>query len=187
MRLKPLVFFTLVGLLAAYAIYRQSLTPDATLIGSAAPDFELIDGDGNSVSLADYKGNLVFLNFWATWCEPCVVEMPDMMALNERFRGRPFKMLAISIDTSWEAVRKFYGEHELDIPTALDPGRQVYMRYKALGVPETFFIDGNGNVIRKFISYRRWMSPQFLSEIEQLVAAHERGEFSAGPTNQSGD
>lgn len=187
MRLKPFVFFALVGLLAGYAIYRESVAPSATLVGSVAPDFELTDQDGQTVRLSDYAGNLVFLNFWATWCEPCIVEMPDMMALNETFKGRPFKMLAVSIDTNWEAVREFYEEHGLDIPTALDPGRQVYMRYKALGVPETFFIDGNGNIVQKFISYRRWMSPQFLTEIEELVVRHEDGTVSESNSNRSGD
>jgi len=187
MRLKPFMFFTLVGLLAGYAIYRESVAPDATLIGSVAPEFELLDQDGQTVRLSDYAGNLVFLNFWATWCEPCVVEMPDMMALNETFKSRPFKMLAISIDTNWEDVREFYAEHELDIPTALDPGRQVYLKYRALGVPETFFIDGNGNIVQKFISYRRWMSPQFLTEIEELVAQHENGTISEAASSRTGD
>ena len=187
MRLKPFVFFSLVGLLAGYAIYRESVAPDPTLIGSVAPEFELTDQDGQTVRLSDYAGNLVFLNFWATWCEPCIVEMPDMMALNETFEGRPFKMLAISIDTNWEDVREFYEEHGLDIPTALDPGRQVYLKYRALGVPETFFIDGNGIIIQKFISYRRWMSPQFLNEIEELVTRHENGTLSEAISSRTGD
>ncbi len=187
MRLKPFVFFALVGLLAGYAIYRESVAPDPTLIGSVAPDFELLDENGQTVRLSDYRGNLVFLNFWATWCEPCVIEMPDMMALNEKFRDRPFKMLAVSIDTSWEAVHEFYEEHGLDIPTALDPGRQVYTKYRALGVPETFFIDGNGNIVQKFISYRRWMSPQFLTEIEELVSRHENGTLPPTTSSQLGD
>ena len=187
MRLKPFVFFSLVGLLAAYAIYRESIAPDPTLIGSVAPEFELADQNGETVRLGDFAGNLVFLNFWATWCEPCIVEMPDMMALNQHFEGRPFKMLAVSIDTNWEDVQEFYEEHDLDIPTVLDPGRQVYLRYRALGVPETFFIDGNGHIVQKFISYRRWMTPQFLNEIEELVARHENGSFSEVTTRQIGD
>ena len=185
MRLKPFVFFTLVGLLAVFAIYRQSLAPDATLIGSQAPDFELKNRNGEVVRLSDYEGNLVFLNFWATWCLPCVDEMPDMMQLQERFEGRPFKILTVSVDTSWEAVDDFYEEHNLDFLTLLDPGRQIADRYKLTGQPETFLIDGDGTVRNKFFGDPRWLRPERLAELESLVSEQEAGALSQ--TGRVGD
>jgi peroxiredoxin len=185
MRLKPLVFFTLVGLLAAYAIYHQSLAPDATLIGSPAPEFELADQNGEMVSLSDFSGSLVFLNFWATWCEPCVTEMPDMMKLQEQFKGRPFQILAISLDTNWEDVESFYEDLDLDFVTMLDPGRQLASKYRLLGQPETFLIDGNGIIRRKFLGDPRWMRPQLMAELESLLQEHEAGSLST--TESAGD
>jgi peroxiredoxin len=77
------------------------------------------------IKLSDYRGKLVFLNFWATWCLPCVEEMPEMETLKNTFKDRKFQMLAVSVDTDWDVVKKFYKEHNLTIPAGLDPGHQI--------------------------------------------------------------
>jgi peroxiredoxin len=177
MRLKPLIFFTVVGSLAALLIYQEYQGPGPTLEGSPAPAFELSDENGAMVSLEDSRGKLVFLNFWATWCAPCVDEIPDMMALDRRFEGRPFQMLAVSVDTEWSKVHQFYRQHGFDLPTLLDPGRQVAGDYRVFGFPETFLIDGNGVVVRKFIGPRPWTDPQVVAGIEALVRAEEERMF----------
>ena len=185
MRLKPVIFFTVVGFLAALMISQEYQGPGPTLEGYPAPPFELADENGTVLSLEDYRGKLLFLNFWATWCLPCIDEMPDMMALQSQYEGRPFEMLAISVDVNWELVQNFYAEHGLDLPTRLDPGRQTYEDYKILGIPETFLIDGNGIIARKYIGSYPWTQPPYVSEIENLVRAEEQRMF--GINSQAGD
>ena len=127
MRVKPLVFFTIVGLVAGFLIYReQTANPGgAVAIGATGPDFTLKDKDGKEVKLSDYRGKLVFLNFWATYCVPCIDEMPSMHTLNQRFKDRPFQMLAVSVDTNWKAIDAFYQKYGIDVPTVLDPGKRA--------------------------------------------------------------
>jgi len=182
MRAKPFIFFTLAGLLAAFAIYRQSIAPPSTLIGAAAPEFELADENGELIRLGDYAGQLVFLNFWATWCPPCVTEMPDMMEIQERFEGRPFRILTVSLDTNWEDVEAFYERLDLDFVTMLDPGRQLAGKYKLIGQPETFLIDGNGIIRNKFLGDPGWTRPQRVAELEALIREIETG---SGPQTQN--
>ena len=110
MQPKPILFFAVVGLLVVYTIANYSGGVGAP-IGSIAPDFELKDADGNLVKLSDYRGKLVFLNFWATWCEPCVWEMPLMMTLNDTLKDRGFEVLTVSVDTSWQPIRDFYDQY----------------------------------------------------------------------------
>ena len=168
MRVKPIFFFSLIGLLAAFAIYSSG--GGNLAIGSVAPDFELKDPDGKLVHLSDFRGKFVFLNFWATWCEPCVDEMPAMMTLNETLKDRDFQMLAVSVDTRWEAIEEFYAQYELDLPTLLDPAQAVSRgRYKATGFPETFLIDQNGHVRDIVIGPRLWADPQVIAQIEEMM------------------
>ena len=170
---KPLVFFSVVGLLASFVIYEQLQAPGPTLVGSVAPDFTLKDREGQEVALGDYRNQLVFLNFWATWCDGCVEEMPDMVELNRLFADRPFQMLAVSVDTSWEPIQELYNTYAIEVPTLLDPGQQVKRRYKVLALPETFLIDGQGNVVRKYIGWQRWTSPRLMAELEQHLRSAE--------------
>jgi peroxiredoxin len=177
MRLKPLIYFSVVAFLAGLMIYREQQGPALTLEGAPAPAFELEDENGETVSLSDHRGKLVFLNFWATWCGPCVDEIPDMMALNAQFRDRPFQMLAISVNTDWTAVRDFYALHGFELPTLLDPGRQASSDYRAFAFPETFLIDGEGIVIRKYVGAVAWTHPRVVAEVEALVRAEEQRPF----------
>ncbi len=166
MRWKPAIFFAAVGLVAVAVILN---TEPPIGVGSQAPDFELKDGDGEIVRLSDFRGKLVFLNFWATWCKPCIEEMPDMMTMNKAFEGKPFQMLAVSADTQWSAVEDFYEKYELDLPTLHDPAQQIARgRYKVTGYPETFLIDGNGYIISKHW-VEAWSSPQWMSQMERLI------------------
>ena len=169
MQPKPILFFAVVGLLVVYTIANYSGGVGAP-IGSIAPDFELKDADGNLVKLSDYRGKLVFLNFWATWCEPCVWEMPLMMTLNDTLKDRGFEVLTVSVDTSWQPIEDFYDQYELNFPTLLDPAQAVSRgQYKVTGFPETFLIDENGHVLSHIIGPKRWDDPREMAEIEQYL------------------
>jgi len=142
--------------------------------GDAAPDFSLPTLKGNSARLADYKGKVVFLNFWATWCPPCRDEMPSMEALYKRLQGRAFEMLAVSIDTSGEdVVREFVTEFGLTFPVLLDPKNELSRLYGLTGVPETYIIDGDGVVALKIIGARDWMRKEWLDYFDQVPSASD--------------
>ena len=138
-----------------------------------APDFSLPDMAGKSQRLSDYRGKVVFLNFWATWCVPCVEEAPEMEKLNARLKDRKFQMLTVAIDTDWKPVNEFYAVHNLTLPVFLDPGQQIARGlYKITGVPETFLIDANGHVVRHTFG-EHWADPRIVSYIESLIRQQE--------------
>jgi peroxiredoxin len=182
MRVKPIIFFLVVGSIAGYFVYREVTRvgdPGVINIGQQAPDFAIKGEDGREVKLSEYRGKLVFLNFWATWCTPCVEEMPEMEVLKNTFKDRKFQMLAVSVDTNWEAVQKFYQEHNLTIPAFLDPGRQVSTVYKVFKFPETFLIDGNGYVI-KHTWVEHWANPRVMANVESLIQRQEARQQTSG-------
>lgn len=176
MRIKPLIFFVVVGSIAALFIYREASKtgqPGVISVGQQAPDFTIKDENGKQVKLSDFRGKLVFLNFWATWCAPCIEEMPEMDTLNQKFKDRKFQMMAVSVDNNWEVVKDFYNKHNLEIPTYLDPGQQIRNSYKVRGYPETFILDRNGSVLKYIIGPQRWSDPKMMATIEALIQAQE--------------
>jgi peroxiredoxin len=172
MRIKPILFFATVGLIAAVLIYRQGNSHEFG-VGKPAPEFAVKDSDGNTLKLSDLRGNLVFLNVWATDCAPCVQEMPDMEVMNHAFTERKFKMVTVSIDTDWKPVKEFFKEHRLTMPVYLDPGRDVYTAYQMTGTPETFIIDRDGVLLERHIGAERWASDSRLAAMEKLIQKQE--------------
>jgi peroxiredoxin len=128
-RLKPILFFLVVGALALFFVLRK---PPSTVVnvGDLAPDFAVKDETGKEVKLSDYRGHVVFLNFWYTTCEPCRQEMPDMELVNRVFKDRKFKMIPVSVDTNFDDVKRFYQDFKLTtMAMYLDPGKQVADKY----------------------------------------------------------
>ena len=114
--------------------------------GEAAKDFQLDSIDGRKIRLSDLKGKVVLLNFWATWCAPCIKEMPLLVRTYERYKDNGFEVLAVSVDDKTERykVPVFAREHKLTFPVLFDDGAQSL--YKVSSFPTTFFIDRQGNV-----------------------------------------
>src|ERR1041385_2158173 len=110
MRLKPILFFLIVGSLATYVVIHQIKQGDGggIRIGQIAADFSVHDATGKQINLTDYRGKLVFLNFWASWCEPCEKEMPDLDTLNKTLKNRKFQMVTVSVDANPDDAAKFY-------------------------------------------------------------------------------
>jgi peroxiredoxin len=123
-----------------------------------APNFTLKDYQGRDVSLESLRGNVVLLNFWATWCKTCVVEMPSMERLVDRYKGKPFKLLAVSVDDDWPSIRKFFA-NGTNLDVVLDTARAVPKQYGTEKFPETFLIDKDGTVRYYIVSDRDWTSP----------------------------
>lgn len=135
-----------------------------------APNFTFPDLNGNLISLSDFKGNVIIVNVWATWCPPCVYEMPSMEKLYQEFKGDDFEILAISIDTlGIKAVTPFMKKYKLTFPALIDTEGEIKTLYKATGIPESFIIDKEGILIKKIIGARNWASPQVFRFFRDLI------------------
>ena len=139
-------------------------------VGSPAPNFTFPDLTGKKVSLSDYKGRVVFLNIWATWCPPCVDEMPSMEKLYKKFKGDQFEILAVSIDGEGrKAVVPFMRRLNLTFPALLDRKGKIKNIYRVTGIPESFIIDKNGIIIKKIIGPLDWSKPEVSRFFEELL------------------
>jgi peroxiredoxin len=125
-----------------------------------APGFLLNDSDGKVVRLDDLRGKVVLLNFWATWCPPCRLEMPSLEALQRQLGPRGLAVLAVASRDNPGAVRSFFNEHRLSFPALLDPDAHAYGVYAVWSLPTTFVIDKQGYLVGKVVGHRDWSSEQ---------------------------
>jgi len=137
--------------------------------GKLAPDFTLNDLSGRPVQLSSLKGKVVLVNFWATWCPPCREEVPSLVKMNQAMQGKPFQLLAVSIDEKGkEAVAAFFAKSGTALPALLDTDGAVSRRYGTTGVPETFVIDTKGVIMKKVVGGLDWSAPEVLAALEDL-------------------
>ena len=149
---------------------------------SRAPDFNLRDANGGSASLSGYRGNLVLLNFWATWCGPCREEMPSMEQLSRYFGGQGLAVVAVNQKESAALVNKFMRSHGLSFTTPLDPDGRVAASYRVYGIPITYLIDANGQAIGLKSGSRDWASREIIEAFRKLIAEGGGGNV-AGAMN----
>ena len=169
MRLKPVLFIAGVALAVALVLHFNIGSRPLIRAGARAPAFNVATQDGKRVSLDDFKGSVVFLNFWRTDCVPCAEEMPDMEAVARRFQGRKFQMMPVSLDVDPGAVAEFYRSHGFTMPAYLDPGSRAAEKYQITGTPETFVISPEGVVIRYYFGPQKWASPGMLALFDKIV------------------
>jgi peroxiredoxin len=135
-----------------------------------APDFTLPGLNGGLISLSDFKGNVVLVNVWATWCPPCVHEMPSMEKLHQQFKDENFKILAVSIDLSGaKAVAPFMKKHNLTFEALIDPAGTIQIAYGVYGIPQSFIINKQGNIIKKIIGPIDWATPEIFRFLRDLI------------------
>lgn len=135
---------------------------------SEAPDFGLMSLDGRSVRLRDLRGKLVLLNFWATWCAPCLHEMPSMERLYQTFKATEFVLLAVSMDRQGAEVARPYADNlKLTFPILLDPASEVARQYGVRGLPTTYLIAPDGVLLGAVVGARDW----YRTEAKALLAA----------------
>ena len=155
-----IVIVLVVVAIAAFIIFGQKRKFEPVVAGSESIDFTLPDLSGKMKSLKDYRGKVVFLNFWATWCKPCEEEMPSMQALYQGFAGQPFEIVAVSVDKDGpEVVSSYAKKYGLTFTILHDRKGGVKETYKTTGVPETFIIDQNGVIAEKVWGPRDWSDP----------------------------
>ena len=135
-----------------------------------APEITVNSLNNLPLKLSALKGKVVLLNFWATWCPPCREEIPSMMKLNSAMAGKPFQMVAVSIDEGGKQdVESYLKESGHKLPVYLDPDGSASKLYGVTGVPESFIIDKQGVIVKKIIGGLAWDSPEVASFLEGLM------------------
>src|SRR5437773_1763325 len=180
--LIALVSFLIFGL-AFGVVWLQSSKYEPLTVGKVAPDFNLPDLGDKPVRLSDFRGKVVFLNFWATWCKPCREEMPSMEVLYKNFERDGLVVLAVSIDrvTTKKDIPPFVKSLSLTFPVLLDSWGQTDKRYKLMGVPETYIIDQQGVLREKIIGPRDWTILDNLQTLTGLLKAGVKSARAAPP------
>jgi len=136
-----------------------------------APVFVLEKLEGGDAGLAGYKGKIILLNFWATWCIPCREEMPGMETLWQKYKEQDFVVLAVSVDEgSKSRIETFSKLLDLSFPILLDPNSEVSDLYKVSNMPTSFLIDGNGKIISRIVGTEDWSSPAAVELVEKLLS-----------------
>ena len=184
-RLPVILCLIVICGLAFGLVWMQGAKYEPVVVGKPAPNFTLNDLNGEAIELSDYQGQVVFLNFWATWCKPCQEEMPSMERLHQNLESNfsdRFVMLAVSIDKSADDIPAFMAKHKLTFPVLHDRWGKVDRIYKIMGVPETYIIDQTGVLVEKVIGPRDWNVAQNIQGVMDLLRNTPPPSASEGST-----
>ncbi len=130
---------------------------------------------GRAVTLSQFKGQVVVLNFWATWCPPCIEEMPSLVQMQERMKAKGVTVLAVSVDVDQSNYQRFLRDHNVDLLSVRDADQKSNALYGTFKFPETYIIDRNGVVRRKFIGAVDWTEPDVIEYLSKLSDKSLRG------------
>jgi peroxiredoxin len=176
MRSKPLSFISvallIVVLFSVVSCGPESsqTTPATVELGSEAPDFTLTDLSGESVSLSEFRGKVVLLNFWATWCPPCKAEMPSMEKLFQTLKEDGFVLLTINIEPNGrQTVPEFLAQNPHSFPVLFDVQGSVHKRYGVFKFPESFVIRKDGVIDDKVVGAIDWSHPEVIAYFRSLL------------------
>jgi peroxiredoxin len=164
---KTLLLGLIVGTSLFFA-WRQR-APHPVAIGDTAPDFTLPALNSGSLSLRHYRRQVLVLNFWATWCPPCIEEAPELEKFAEQTRTLGVTVLGVSVDQDPAALQKFIAQAHLSFPVARDPQQVVAGRYGTFKFPETYILDRDGRVAEKIIGATDWQDPRLLAFVRDLA------------------
>jgi len=157
----------MVTLLATLAVLGCWSGTRPSRIGAAAPDFTVHDSE-RTVTLSQLKGQVVVLNFWATWCPPCIEEMPSLVQMQQRMQSKGVTVLAVSVDADEKQYRRFLREHNVNLLSVRDADQKSNELYGTFKFPETYVIDRTGVVRRKFIGAVDWTEPEVIDFLGKL-------------------
>jgi cytochrome c biogenesis protein CcmG/thiol:disulfide interchange protein DsbE len=146
-----------------------TLTQHVTVAGDTAPKFKITTDQGRTISRSDFGGDVLVLNFWASWCPPCIQEMPSLDQFARQFQNKGVTVLAISVDTNERKYRDLLNRAKPAFLTARDPAADIAASYGTFMFPETYIIDRKGKVLYKEAAARDWTDPAFLNYFQSLL------------------
>jgi len=162
------ILTVLIVLLFAGAVHATGRGLTALPDKPKAPPFELKDADGNVHHLSDYKGKVIVVNFWATWCPPCRAEMPSMQRAWEQLREEGIMMLAIDVGEDEDAIFEFTASYPVEFPLLLDTDSSVSEAWDVKGLPTTFVVDQWGRKVYRAVGGREWDAPDLMKKVRAL-------------------
>ena len=166
-RLLQTLILLLLAILAG--VITDSFHETTVAAGDSAPDFSITADNGRTITPLNFGGKLLVLNFWATWCLPCVEEIPSLSGFQRRFARAGVVVVGISDDNDEASYRAFLARTPVSFRTAHDPEGKVKKKYGTLRIPETYIIDRRGKVLRKIVGSQNWMTDQVIRDVETLL------------------
>jgi cytochrome c biogenesis protein CcmG, thiol:disulfide interchange protein DsbE len=165
--LKFLVLAAILGVAVYAALRQRSSRP--LVIGDSAPDFAVPAVPTGFLQLKDYRGRVVVLNLWATWCPPCVEETPSLEQFAERMRGQSVTVVSVSVDDDLKALQNFIRQYHISYPVGRDPDRSLAARFGTWQFPETYIFDRRGILADKVIGSTDWTDPRMQNFVLDLA------------------
>ena len=154
-------------LLSPLSVYGAQLEP---VTSDVSAEFTLVDSRDKTRSLSDYRGKVVLVNFWASWCPPCIHEMPELQKLKSHFADRPFEVLTINVGEKKYKVRKFSKVIKLDLPVLLDTSSKTFKEWRVKTLPTSFLIDSDGEIRYTVRGNPGWNNEDTLATIEKIIS-----------------
>ncbi len=139
--------------------------------GDTAPNFSIATDAGRTVTRSDFGGKLLVLNFWATWCPPCIEEIPSLDQFQKQLADKGVVVLGVSVDQSQSAYRNFLAKTKIAFQTARDPESKISTEYGTFKYPETYIINRDGRVVEKIIGPTNWTDEAMLARVKALLAS----------------
>ena len=158
-------------LLAACSGSSSRCLPGFVALNRPAPEFTVQDRGGQVHRLSDFRGKVVLINFWATWCPPCIEEMPSIESLRKEIDESQLKIMALSVDDSWEPIDTFLEKYPYGFGIYADFQEKIAKLYGTHMVPETYIVDKQGVILCKVTGDRDWMEPATIAFLKSLIAS----------------
>jgi cytochrome c biogenesis protein CcmG/thiol:disulfide interchange protein DsbE len=146
-----------------------TLEPPVVNAGDTAPKFSVVTEDGKTITPSNFGGKLLVLNFWASWCRPCVAETPSLDRFARTFANKGVVVLGVSTDTNEKLYKEFLARYRIGFETSRDPDADISSSYGTFLFPDSYIIDPSGKVVEKIINAQNWMDPQFLDHIQKML------------------
>ncbi len=155
--------------LGLVALVADTMRDPVIQVGDKAPQFSIVSETGQPISRDSFGGKLLVLNFWATWCPPCVEEMPSLNEFHKQLRAAGVVVLAVSVDQNEPAYKRFIERYGLQFQVARDAEANISASFGTYRYPETYVINSRGEVLEKFIGEENWADPRLIERIKKLM------------------